>query len=47
MDEQLSPDVIDLGDYPPNIEAIAELEPDLILGESGFYGEFYEDFSEI
>jgi ABC-type Fe3+-hydroxamate transport system substrate-binding protein len=47
IDEQLSPDVVDLGDYPPNIEAIAQLKPDLILGEVGLYGEFYEDLSDI
>jgi ABC-type Fe3+-hydroxamate transport system substrate-binding protein len=47
IDEQLSPEVVDLGDYPVNIEAAAELQPDLIVGESGLYGEFYEDLSDI
>lgn len=47
IDEQLSPGVVDLGDYPPNIEAIAQLQPDLILGETGLYGEFYEDLSDV
>lgn len=47
IDEQLSSDVADLGDYPVNIEAVAELAPDLIIGEAGFYGEFYEDLNDI
>jgi iron complex transport system substrate-binding protein len=47
MSQQLEPEVIDLGDYPPNLEAISQLEPDLIIGGSGLYGEFYDDFSSI
>ena len=47
IDEQLSQDVADLGDYPPNLEAISQLQPDLIIGEAGLYGEFYGDLSSI
>ena len=47
MSQQLEPGVADLGDYPPNLEAISQLEPDLIIGGSGPYGEFYNDFSSI
>jgi ABC-type Fe3+-hydroxamate transport system substrate-binding protein len=46
LDEQL-PDVVDLGDYPPNLELIAEMEPDLIIGPDDSYMEFYEDLNEI
>lgn len=44
--EGLSPSVADLGDYSPNFEAIAQLQPDMIIGEASLYGEFYENFSE-
>lgn len=47
MSQQLSSNVVDLGDYPPNLEAIAELQPDLILGGPGLYSEFYGDLESI
>jgi ABC-type Fe3+-hydroxamate transport system substrate-binding protein len=45
--EELSPSIVDLGDYPPNLEAIAQLQPDLILAGASLYGEFYEELSSI
>jgi ABC-type Fe3+-hydroxamate transport system substrate-binding protein len=46
-EQQLSPQVADLGDYPPNLEAIAQLQPDLIIAGPDLYGELYEDLSSI
>ncbi|ASA24843.1 ABC transporter substrate-binding protein [Paenibacillus donghaensis] len=38
--------VVDIGDFPPNLEAIAALEPDLIIA-TDFDGIEYADFSKI
>jgi ABC-type Fe3+-hydroxamate transport system substrate-binding protein len=44
----LSPDVADVGtDDEPNLEAVAQLEPDLIVGRLDVNGGIYEDLSSI
>ena len=44
----LSLDVVDVGtDDEPNLEAVAQLEPDLIIGRLDVNGEIYDDLSRI
>jgi ferric hydroxamate transport system substrate-binding protein len=47
MVEQLSVDVVNLGDYPPNLEVLAKLQPDLIIAGTDLYGELYQDLTSI
>lgn len=47
-DHALSPDATDVGlRWEPNLEVIAQLEPDLIIGDADNNGPIYEDLSFI
>jgi ABC-type Fe3+-hydroxamate transport system substrate-binding protein len=42
------PDVVDIGEtWEPNFEAMAQLEPDLIIGMQAAHSEMYDDLSDI